>query len=153
MEFSELGTPLSTEYYIASAAGGSYGLACTPPRFRLPFLRSRLAIGETAILLHRPLFLFFYLVFASILVRPRLSYMYASALCDPQTTRPRLHRLGRVFSAVTLLHPPCVLPRPHVQNIAGLFLTGCAAANFRPTGSLSSSLPHHLPHHLHRESF
>lgn len=34
VDFWELGTPLSTQYYIGSATGESYGLAATPERFR-----------------------------------------------------------------------------------------------------------------------
>lgn len=35
----ELGTPLTSEYYLAAHAGASYGLAHTPARFRVDWLR------------------------------------------------------------------------------------------------------------------
>ena len=39
--FSELGTPLSSAFYIGAAHGESYGLAGTPARFRLTWLQPR----------------------------------------------------------------------------------------------------------------
>lgn len=42
--FTELGTPLSSAYYLGSARGESYGLAHTPARYRQEWLRPTTAL-------------------------------------------------------------------------------------------------------------
>jgi len=37
--FAELGTPLTSKFYLAAEGGESYGLGHSPERFRFPWLR------------------------------------------------------------------------------------------------------------------
>ena len=46
LEYVELSTPLSTDYFCRPMAGSIYGIEPTPERFRNPWLRPRSPIGN-----------------------------------------------------------------------------------------------------------
>ena len=93
VEVCSLGTPITSEHYIASAGGSSYGTSCTPSRSTPQPIHNHLQ-PSMAIAINFPL--------------------HIRSLVDewmkPETPIPGLYLSGQVVASSTLLDPPRLSP-------------------------------------------